>query len=349
MEFLTDVAAPERSVARGRRLVSVVIVNWNGMRFLEACLDSLRPCADQVELIVVDNGSTDGSLEYLRSRGDVRLLAQAANVGYARANNLGIEKAGGKYVLLLNNDTVADPRFLASLLAVMEADPGIGAGQSKMITLDEPPRIDAYGSFLTSTGFLYHYLYDRPDEPPRAPFDVFAAKGAAVLIRRDVLERVGVFDADFFAYLEDSDLSWRIWLAGYRVVCVPASVVLHKGGATAEKLPSEVVFFHSFKNRVCMLAKNLSAGRLMLILPVHLAMNVALLGVYLLRGRYAAARGIAKALAWNVVHVRDTLEKRRQVQCLRQLSDTALWPVITRRVRPSYYYYLLVGLGGYRE
>jgi GT2 family glycosyltransferase len=320
------------------------------MRFLEPCLDSLRPYAEQLELIVVDNGSTDGSLEYLRRRNDVRLLAQAENLGYARANNLGIEQASGDYVLLLNNDTVAQPGFLAPLLAVMEANPGIGAGQSKMLTADEPHRIDAYGSYLTSSGFLYHHLYDRPDEPPRGPFEVFSAKGAAVLIRRDVLQQTGSFDADFFAYLEDSDLSWRIWLAGFRVVCVPESVVLHRGGATASALPSELVFYHSFKNRVCMLLKNLSPGRLALIMPLHLLLIMVLMCFYLVRGRAGAARGIARALAWNFAHLAETLGKRRWVQAsLRRVSDSSIWPAITRPVRLSYYYYLLVGLGGYRE
>jgi len=348
-----DLTAAERHPCAGR--VSVVIVNWNGRRYLEACLRSLTEpakTAELLELIVVDNGSTDGSAEYLKSRPDVRLLPQETNLGYAEANNVGIAAATGDFVLLLNNDTIAGPGFLGPLVAAME-DPAVGAAQSLLLTFDEPRRIDSYGSYVTWTGFLYHHRYDQPeevDERSRAPFDIFAAKGAALLLRRRLLERIGAFDAGFFAYLEDSDLCWRVWLAGSRVVCVPGSVVLHRGGGTAGTLASEFVFFHSFKNRLAMLLKNLSGPRLAAILPVNVTLNLAAAGTYLVRGRLGPARGILRGLGWNAAHLGETLAKRRRVQgSIRQVSDRALWPVIARRPRLSYYYRLLTGLRGYRE
>jgi GT2 family glycosyltransferase len=342
--------AVEHPAAGGRRRVSVVIVNWNGRRFVADCLESLAGAGEPLELIVVDNGSTDGSVEYLRARSDVRLLAQATNLGFAEANNLGIAAAEGDYVLLLNNDTVAAPGFLAPLLAAMEADPAVGAVQSKLLTFSEPHRIDGYGSYLTSTGFLYHYRFDQPDERPRPPFDIFAAKGAAMLVRRELLARVGAFDAGFFAYLEDTDLSWRIWLAGARILCVPESVVLHRGAGTAGTLASELVFFHSFKNRICMLLKNLSAGRLALIMPLHLGLNLAAAAAYAARGAFGPSRGILAGIGWNLAHLGPTLAQRRAVQgTLRRVTDAALWPSITRRPRFSYYLHLLTGLRGYRE
>ena len=324
--------------------VSVVIVTWNGLAYLPACLDSLAACGSPLEIIVVDNGSTDGTLEYLRRRPGVIVIANATNTGYAPANNAGIDRATGEFVLLLNNDTRVAPGFLEPLLEVMRTTPDAGALQSKMLTVDAPHRIDAYGSYFLSTGFLYHLRYGQPDIPLEEPFEIFAAKGAAMLIRGAVLREVGAFDPDFFAYLEDSDLSWRIWLGGHRVLCVPASVVYHHGGATASRLPSAFVIFHSFKNRTCMLLKNLSGPAAWRIIPLHLALNLGLIAVELVRGRIASAGAVADALGWNLRHLRATLRKRRDVQArIRCVADRVLMPKITHRVRPSYYYYLLTG------
>ena len=324
--------------------VSVVIVNWNGLAFLPACLESLSACGTPVEIIVVDNGSTDGSVEYLRQRPEIVLISNATNTGYAPANNAGIERSTGEFVLLLNNDTRAAPGFLEPLLKVMATSADVGACQCKMLSYDPPYRIDAYGSYLLRTGFLYHLRYGKPDLPPEAPFEIFAAKGAAMLIRAAVVRQVGSFDPDFFAYLEDSDLSWRIWLGGWRVLCVPESVVYHRAGATASRLPNAFVTFHSFKNRTCMLLKNLSAAAAWQILPVHLALNLGLIAMELIRGRGGAARAVAAALNWNRRHLRTTLRKRRDIQQrIRRVSDRRLLPRITRRVRPAYYWYLLTG------
>jgi GT2 family glycosyltransferase len=330
--------------------VSVVIVNWNGLAYLPGCLDSLRGCGTPAELIVVDNGSTDGSLEYLRAQPDVTVITYATNTGYAPANNAGIERAAGDFVLLLNNDTQVTPGFLESLLRVMQLMPDVGACQSKVLTYDVPARIDAYGSYLLPTGFLYHFGYGKPDPGPQAAFEIFAAKGAAMLLRASVLRQVGAFDPEFFAYLEDSDLSWRIWLGGWRVLCVPDSVVYHRGGATASRLPGEFITFHSFKNRWCMLIKNLSLPAAGWMLPLHFVLNLGLIVVELVRGRWGSARGVTNALGWNVRNFHATLRKRRDVQRrIRRVSDRALWPRITRTVRLSYYYYLLVGLDRYTD
>ena len=329
---------------------SVVIVNWNRLDYLKDCLASLRGSgAGRLEIIVVDNGSSDGSVEYLRGQPDVVLVANSSNEGYAPANNAGIARASGDYVLLLNNDTRVRAGFLQPLLRVLDDDPGVGGCQCKLLTYDVPPVIDGLGSYLTWTGLLYHYKYGHPDEPAGAPFEIFAAKGAAFIIRRSLLQRVGAFDGDFFAYLEDSDLSWRIWLSGSRVLCVPESVVFHRGGVTASTLPTEFVTFHSFKNRLSMLLKNPSRGTLARILPIHLLMLGALIVAHLARREGAQARGVVRALLWSGRHLGATWRKRQTVQAMRRVPDRELLPRIVRAVRPSYYYYLMTGLPRYHE
>ena len=328
----------------------MVIVNWNGLDEIRGCLESLRACGQALELIVVDNGSTDGSIAYLRAQPDIRTIEQGYNTGYAPGNNAGMAQSSGEFVLLLNNDTRVAPSFLEPLLQAMRENPDVGACQARLLTTDEPPRVDGLGSYLTWSGFLYHYRYGKPDTGPGSPFEIFAAKGAAMMLRRTTLEQVGAFDGDFFAYLEDSDLSWRIWLNGWRILCVPASCVWHRGGVTARRLPSTLVTFHSFKNRLCMLLKNPAGLTLWRMLPAHLALMVGLMLVELARGRARVAAAIARALGWNLRRLPQTLRKRREVQRqVRRVSDRALRARLFRRVRPSYYYYLWTDLSRYRD
>ena len=329
--------------------VSVVIVNWNGLAQLRECLDSLRACGRALELIVVDNGSSDGSVEYLRRQSDVSTVFNDRNTGYAPANNAGIARARGDFVLLLNNDTRVAPGFLEPMLEAMGLEDDVGACQARLVNTADPPRVDGMGSYLTWTGFLYHYRFGKPDPGALPPFEIFAAKGAAMLLRRAVLERVGAFDPDFFAYLEDSDLSWRIWLNGWRILCVPESCVWHVGAVTARRLPSALVTFHSFKNRLRMLLVNPSAATAWRILPLHLGLVLALTLMETARGRPRAAGALLRALGWNLVRLRQTMRRRKEVQRLRRVGDRDLRPRIMRRVRPSYYYYLLVGLERYED
>jgi len=329
--------------------VSVVIVNWNGLHYLQDCLTSLRACSERLEIIVVDNASTDGSIEYLKQQADVQLITNSSNLGFAEGNNLGMRQATGDFVLLLNNDTIVERNFLAPLLQAM-ADPHVGACQCKTLTPTDPPMIDAYGSCMTWTGFLLHHKYGQPDVPATPPFEIFAAKAAAFLLRRAALDDAGDFDPDFFAYLEDSDLSWRLWLAGWKIMCVPESVVFHVAGATARKLPSEVVMFHSYKNRIAMLVKNLSPGGLVRIVPVHVALTLVLAVVYAGWWKLPQARGIARALAWNAAHASDTVLKRRHVRgSIRKGSDRELSKRMMCSIRISWFYYALTGLENYRE
>jgi len=337
------------STASTATTVSVVIVNWNGLHHLQDCLRSLRACDTRLQIIVVDNGSTDGSVAFLEQQDDVELVAKPSNLGFAEGNNVGIQRTTGEFVLLLNNDTIATPKFLAPLLEAMQ-DPKVGACQCKTLTTTTPPMIDAYGSCLTWTGFLLHHKYGQPDVPETPPFEIFAAKAAALLLRRTALDGAGEFDPDFFAYLEDSDLSWRLWLAGWKILCVPKSVVYHVAGATARTLPSEVVMFHSYKNRISMLVKNLSPVGLVRIVPVHVALTLGLTMVYAAWGKFPQAKGIARALLWNASHAGETLRKRRHVRrTVQKTTDRELRGLMMCPIKISWFYYALTGLERYRE
>lgn len=315
-------------------LVSVVIVTMNGLRHLKRCLPSLACISyEPIEIIIVDNNSTDGSLDYIKKEFPrAKIISNVINKGFAEANNQGLYLARGAYVLLLNNDTEVTANFLEPLVEALQNDPRLGAVQSKIHLMDRPNSLDATGSFLTRTGFLAHEGIHEIDRGQYDnPRDIFSPKGACVLLKKEVLHEVGFFDDIFFAYFEETDLFWRFWLAGYRVSFIPSSVIYHAMGATSAKLKTDFIEFHSFKNRILSLYKNLSNWHLWSILLPHGFVVVVVGFVFLISGKFLRARGVFKALLWNVRHWSDNHEKRRQVQLrVRKVSDSQIFPIILK-------------------
>lgn len=337
------------------KLVSIIIANWNSKDDLEECLNSLvKIDYKNIEIIVVDNGSTDGSIELVEeySRKIVlRLIKYRTNLGFAIPNNDGFKKAKGEYILLLNNDTTVEKDFLTKLVSVLEKDEKSGVVQPKIIFADSR-ELQAGGSFLTNTGFLYHFGFGKNPKAAkyRKRMEIFSANGACMLIKRSVIEEVGLFDPDYFAYFEETDFCWRVWLNGYKILFVPSAVIFHKGGKTAKRFASSFINFHSFKNRINTLIKNLGTKELIKILPLHLLFCELATLVYILLAKPKAAFAIQRAIYWNIVNLGATLKKRLSVQNrIRRIGDRKLMPQIMRAVRPSYYYYLFTGLERYED
>jgi GT2 family glycosyltransferase len=317
----------------GPESVSVVIPTSRGGADLERCLASLAAQRTTgVEVIVVDNASNDTVVAALPARfPGLVLLHNDSNLGFVGACNQGIEIAKGEWILLLNDDTELQADALEALVDALRRNGSWGACQAKLLLMDDPTRLDTAGSFLTKTGFLIHRGSLGPERDYTASDEIFAAKGAALLLRREALEQVGVFDSDFFAYFEETDLCWRLWLAGWSVGFAAEARVLHKLGATAGGLPSDFVQFHSFKNRLRTLLKNLGLARALWMVPYHVALCLGLAGWYALRGKPRLVGAIIRALAWNVAHFPSTLRKRREVQKIRRVPDRALMPRIMRK------------------
>jgi GT2 family glycosyltransferase len=324
-------AAGTREVERELPSLAVVIPTTRGGADLDACLTSLVDEAyPALDVVVVDNGSSP-SLDISGAFPGVRVVRNEENRGFAPACNQGIEASRGELVLLLNDDTVLERGALRILVEALVTRPAWGACQAKLVLLDDPTRLDTAGSFLTSTGFLVHRgAFGRADALTDSD-EIFAAKGAALLVRRRAVEQVGAFDADFFSYFEESDLCWRLWLGGWEVGFAAEAIVRHRMGATAAGLMPAIVQFHSFKNRICALAKNLGRKRLAWMLPYHVALCLGLAVWWTLRGRADLGRAILRALAWNVRHLPRTLRKRAATQRLRRIEDRDLMPRITRK------------------
>lgn len=321
--------------------VTVVTVNWNGKSHLSTLLPPLL-ALEPGEVIVVDNGSTDGSQEFLRRRfPQVRLLENGVNRGFAQPCNLGAETAQGSCVAFINNDMRPEPDWLAAALEKLDERTPCVASR----ILDwEGSRIDYNGSSLHYLGYGLQEDLGQTVEKAARREDVLFPCGGAMLVDRQVFLELGGFDPDYFALFEDVDLGWRLWLAGYRVVLAPGSVVRHRGHATLETQAPEKTRYLIHRNALLTIFKNYEEENFRKILPLALVLSVKravhFSGVrkesfyFWSETRHKLDEGDATARSQlldslnHLVAVDDVLqslprllEKRRQVQALRRRTD----------------------------
>jgi len=299
--------------------VSVIVLNWNGRKYLADCLNSLAAQTFRdFETILIDNGSTDGSAVYIREHYPwVRLAALPENIGFSGGNNRGLNECRGKYIVTLNNDTKVAPEFIAELVKAAEADSAIGMVAAKMLNFYEAGRIDSVGIRATTAGLGMNRGVGETDRGQYdAAGEVFGACAGAALYRRAMLDEVGFFDAAFFAYYEDTDLAWRARLAAWRCVTAPGAVAYHVHSATSGRM-SPFTVYQVQRNKWYTIIKNWP-GRLIL---KHFTQIILYdLGAVVL----AALRGRLGAALRARFHVlRDLpmlLRKRREIQALRKVT-----------------------------
>jgi GT2 family glycosyltransferase len=309
--------------------VSVVIVTWNGRAFLDACLTAVAAQEGiAAETILVDNASTDGTVEYVRDRFPwVRVIALDRNHGFAGGNNAGVREARGRFVALLNNDTVADPGWLRTLRGGIDEPARFVLVASRIVYMHDPDIIDSAGDGLLRWGGAFKRHHGAAAATAGESREVFGVCGAACLLPKAVYDELGGFDEDFFASHEDVDLSYRARLRGYRCRYVAEAVVRHHGSATLGRLSAFAVF-QGQRNLEWMYVKNTPALLLLRTLPGHLLYNAAAavhftrhgLVVPFLRAKVAAVAGL-----------RGMLRKRSVVQRSRRVGAAAIWPLLERR------------------
>jgi len=302
-------------------LVSIIVPNYNGLRWLGPCLTTITAQTYQpIEIIVVDNASTDASCEFIRANfPGVRILRLPQNCGYAGANNHAARAARGDFLLFLNNDTKLAPNAVAELVTALLRDPKAAIAA---------PRITDYDGTAPGTCGMSLDIFGYP-YAPAAGESLFYADGAAFLIRHDVFEALGGFDEDYFLFYEDMDLSWRTWLAGYTIIPVSTALVNHYGSGSA---PGGRIKEGTFattpqrrylgeRNRLTNLLKNFGFRTLIWILPCYIAMTAAAALLLAATGRWQLALAYPKAYWWNVTHLRRTMYKRSGVQQSRKVPD----------------------------
>lgn len=240
------------------RTVSIVIPNYNGKHFLEDCLRSVfAQEIEDLEVIVVDNGSTDGSLEYLSTYPAVRVLAMDKNYGFCGAVNAGIKAADSEYVILLNNDTAVDKNFAKELLAAVLEDEKIFSCSSKMVQYHDRKRIDDAGDYYCALGWAFGRGKGAPVEKYDKPAKIFASCAGAAIYRKKMFEILGYFDEEHFAYLEDIDIGYRARIHGFTNVYAPKAIVYHVGSGFSGSVHNAFKVRSSARNSVYLAYKNM--------------------------------------------------------------------------------------------
>lgn len=291
--------------------ISVIVLNYNGKRYLDECLSSLASQTySDFEVIVVDNGSTDGSQEYLSAQYPwAKVIRNEKNLGFAGGTNSGIRAAQGEFILTLNNDARADSRLLDNLKKPM-ADAKVGSCAAKMLLADG--RINSTGICLSRSGAAWDRGMSEPDLGQYDTLEeVFGACAGAALYRKEMLDEIGLFDEDFFLYMEDVDLAFRARLAGWSCVYVPEAVVYHHHGGTAGA-GSDLSVYYCNRNVIWYVLKDFPLRLLITSLPFIFARNLALIPYYALCGQ---GRVILKSKQDALKGAVMMLKKRRDVVC----------------------------------
>jgi len=302
-------------------LISVVIPNWNGKKFLAGCLDSLKGQTYQpIEIVIVDNGSKDGSVQFLQENyPEVKLVTFPVNTGFSPAVNAGIKASTGEMVALLNNDTIVDPQWMAEFFKAMQDHPEAGSAGCKMLAYDDHSLLDGAGDGYRRGGLPGRIGHKERDEGRfnRKRY-LLGACGGAALYRRELFDCIGLFDEDYFAYLEDVDLGLRAQAAGFKCIYVPTAIVYHLGCGTTGSGYSPLVVRLSARNNWNTIVKNIPMPLLWKFLPHICFWQLYYLAVVTVRG--------GQLLPWlkgtyEAVKLLPTMmEKRREINRLRKTS-----------------------------
>ena len=331
-------------------LVSVIIVNWNGKRFLDNCLGSLSKVKyKNTEIFFVDNASKDDSVAYVKKNyPHIKIISNSKNLGYAGGHEGAFRKAKGELILLLSTDTIVEENLLSELVKAVYSEKNIGAVMPKLLMYPRKDLIDSIGSYFLISGIIYHIGRDKDQSKPQYNIsqEIFSGKGACMLFKKNVLSKTGLFDKDYFAYFEETDLCHRIWLSGNKVTYWPNTSVCHMQGGSSKQMVPSFILYHSYKNILCTYIKNLSLKYLIRVLPLALVIYQCGFLVFLFTGKFKTAWAFQKSIIWNINNLPATLKKRKFVQNkIRTVSDDYFLPKVTRHVSLRYYYYLFTGEG----
>jgi GT2 family glycosyltransferase len=307
--------------------VSVIIVNYNGYCWLKLFVDSLiNTVYPDFEIIIVDNASTDQSVQYLKEKsGNIKVVELTENRGFAAGANRGAKEATGKIFAFVNNDMEVRPDWLINAVNELLSDETAAAVQCKILTYSNRQKIDSIG--LSVDRFNIAFMIGR-HEIDRGQYDslkeIGACSGGAMVIWKHIFDEVGSFDPEYFMYYEDVDLSWRIRLKGLRIFPAQSSVVYHVGSATSKisnKSLTPFFAFHTTKNYIYCWLKNSSAKVIFIYGPVVISLTLAKISFELLSGRASVALAQTRGIFWNIVHLRLIARERIKVRKLRKIDS----------------------------
>lgn len=304
-------------------LVSCIVVTYNSQTYIESCLKALQKVSyPQLEIIVVDNNSSDKTVTLTKKfSSHVKVFKKTTNDGYAGGHNFGIQKAQGKYVFLLNPDTMVTPDFLKPLVNVLEKDTQVAAVQPLVYLTDQPNVINLSGKVTHYLGF--DWLRDYQSTKVRPSGEIVSFSGSGILLRKTAVEEIGGLDESYFMYYEDGDLGWRLRLAKYKLWFSAESVIYHDYKFIPDESyqPLKQKLFWAERNRIYTLLKNYSLSTLILLAPVFLLTEMGILAYFTLKGWLGVKLKSYQSL-WQARHILKSA--RQQQHKMRQLEDRDL-------------------------
>ena len=323
-------------------LISIVVLNWNGQQVVEKCLRSLQEqtyCP--LELIVVDNASTDGSADLVKERfPDVNLIVNQTNLGFGGGNNVGIRASQGRYIMMLNNDTRLDSRCVEELKRSVEKEDRYGACASKILLEYEDNLIDAAGIVVCPDGLSIGRGRLEKGNTYDEEAEVFFASDCACLYRREMLEDIGLYDEDFFAYADETDMGWRAQLAGWKCIYNPKAVVYHFHSASAGTYSPFKAYLVE-RNRIWVAIKNFPIS-LLIFGQFYTFWRYVLQAYGAFTGKGAAGRFTSDFSKGELIKILIKvylslwrqlplmLRKRRAIQKKKRISNREVFRLITR-------------------
>ncbi|MBI1863507.1 glycosyltransferase family 2 protein [Candidatus Microgenomates bacterium] len=326
--------------------VTVIVSNYNGRQFLEGCINSiLQEKSKAYEILFIDDGSRDGSYELVAETfshiKNLRLLRNAENLGTSKALNRALHESKGTYIFFLNNDTILKPGWFTVIEQTFSRSKKIAVIQGKIYRANTK-NFDYAGDYMGPFGFLIERAQGARDTGQFDHIDrVFSVKGTCLIIRKNVMLQVGAFDEDYRFGLDETDLTWRAWIAGYETIFHPGITVWHYYGTkkkTAAYYVDAKIHYEGCKNMIAMHIKNLGRKRLVTILPIHIACWLALACASLARLDTYKSSALFGGIWWNITHLARTLQKRRIIQKMRVISDDDLFALVGAHRDMTYYF-----------
>lgn len=330
---------------KDKPLVSVLILTYNRTDLLKSCLESvLKSDYPNLEFIVSDNGSVEDIVGFVKKNylgRKIKVVRLEENRGLTGGFNFGFKFCQGKYIMLLSNDTKIEKHAISLMVDVAEKDISIGIVSPMIIQMKNPKLLHHAGSFMTYSGFLYHYgiLQNKDNKEYQKSYYIFSCNGAGFLIRKKAAEYCGLFEEDFFYFYDESDLCHRVWLSGYTIVYCPKANLLHLWSATMQGANPQI-WYYNHRNHISSFIRNLSLPYLLLILFNFNLMLMLWFFINILKLKFDIVITLPRAYFWHLIHIRQTLTKRKIVQNkIRRISDTEIFKKCL--VNPNWKYYFI--------
>jgi GT2 family glycosyltransferase len=311
--------------------VTVIIVNWNSGSLLDECLACLKQQSYMpAHILVMDNGSTDGSPERALQVPGVTVRFLGANLGFATSNNLALSVCTTDFVALLNPDAFPDKNWLMNLVSAAQTHPDVVAFGSRQMIQGPLGIIDGLGDVYHLSGLVWRNGYGRAEcTADDIPGKIFSPCACATLYRRDTIVNLGGFDEDYFCYIEDIDLGFRLQLEGYQSMYVPNAVVHHIGSASTGGRHSNFSIYHGHRNLVWTFIKNMPGILFWMLLPIHVFLNLVSIVYFSMNGQGK----VILAAKWDAIKGTPKMwHKRREIQSNRSTSVMNIWRILDKRL-----------------